>query len=80
MSVKYGNNRSLPNGMNAILPMYIEAGLIRRPKIGTYIKNDIVLTTPFAKQLYEKSFIIHNPMFDESYLSELEHPYFEFIQ
>lgn len=80
MSVKYGNNRSLPNGMNAILPMYIEAGLIRRPKIGTYVKNEIVLTTPFAKELYEKSFAIHNPMLDERYFSELEHPYFEFIQ
>lgn len=80
LSTKYSNNRTLPNGMNCILPMYIDAGFISRPKIGVYAKNSLSLATSFAKQMYEKSFSLHNPMLDEDVVSELEHPYFEFVR
>ena len=32
------------------------------------------------KQLYEKSFAMHNPMLEGDAISEIEHPYFEFIK
>lgn len=80
LSTKYCNNRSLPNGMNCILPMYIEAGFINRPKIGVFTKNTLSLSSSFARKLYEKSFAVHNPMLEESIIQELEHPYFEFIK
>lgn len=80
LATKYSNNRSLPNGMNSILPMYIEAGLINRPQIGIYTRNTLSLSSSFAKQLYEKSFAMHNPMLEGEAFSEIEHPYFEFIK
>ncbi|MBO5155852.1 MAG: hypothetical protein J6C05_01755 [Prevotella sp.] len=80
LSTKYCNNRSLPNGMYCILPMYIEAGFINRPKIGIFTKNSLSISSSFTRKLYEKSFSLHNPMLDEFIISELEHPYFEFIK
>lgn len=79
MSSIYASNRSLPNGLYCIMPMYIEAGIICRPKIGIYKKNDIENVTPFARDLYIKSFFINNPMLQESDYDYSEHPYFEFI-
>lgn len=38
MSSIYASNRSLPNALYCIMPMYIEAGLINRPKTGIYTK------------------------------------------
>lgn len=80
LSTKYSNNRSLPNGLNSILPMYIEAGVINRPRTGVYTMNSLSLSSTFAKKLFEKSFAIHNSMLDEYTISEIEHPYFEFIK
>lgn len=80
LSTKYSNNRSLPNGLNSILPMYIEAGLINRAKVGVYTKNSLSLSSSFAVEMYKKSFAIHNPMIDESYALDFDHPYFEFIK
>lgn len=80
LSTKYSNNRSLPNGMNSILPMYIEAGFINRPKVGIYTKNSLSLSSPIATEIYKKSFYIHNPLLIESFAQELEHPYFEFLK
>ena len=79
LSSIYASNRSLPNGLYCIMPMYIEAGIICRPKIGIYKKNDIENVTPFARDLYIKSFFINNPMLQESDYDYSEHPYFEFI-
>lgn len=80
LSTKYCNNRALPNGMNSLLPMYIEAGLINRPKVGIYTKNSLCLSSSFADELYKKSFAIHNALLDKNAVSEIEHPYFEFIK
>ena len=66
--------------MNSILPMYIEAGLINRPKIGVYTRNTLSLSSSFAKQLYEKSFALHHSMLEGDVISEIEHPYFEFVK
>ena len=80
LASKYCNNRSLINGMNSILPMYIEAGLINRQRLGVYTKNSLSPSSAFALQMFKKSFALHNPMLDEYVVSEMEHPYFEFIK
>lgn len=79
MSSIYASNRSLPNGLYCIMPMYIEAGLLNRPKPGIYTRNYYDDISTFAKTLYRKSFIVHNPMMLEDDLEYTEHPYFEFL-
>lgn len=79
MSSIYTSNRSLSNGLYCILPMYIEAGLIARPKVGVYTKNGLEIMTTFARDLYAKSFFVNNPFFIEGDYDYSEHPYFEFI-
>lgn len=60
MSSIYASNRSLPNALYCIMPMYIEAGLINRPKTGIYTKVDYEGVSTFARKLYIKSFLVHN--------------------
>lgn len=79
MSSMYASNRSLPNGLYCVIPMYIEAGLINREKIGVYTKNQNEIITDFARELYAKSFFINNPMLKEKDYNYSDHPYFEFI-
>ena len=79
MSSMYASNRSLPNGLYCIMPMYIEAGLISRPKVGVYTKNELEIVTAFARNLYTKSFFVNNPILIEGDYDYSEHPYFEFI-
>lgn len=78
MASIYASNRSLHNGLYCIIPMYIEAGLLKRPRPGLYIKNKVEFVTPFAFELYKMSFLVNNPMLTEDNLDCLEHPYFEF--
>ena len=75
----YASNRSLPNALYCVMPMYIEAGLLNRPQTGVYTKNDIEVVTPFARKLYKKSFFVNNPMLNEEDYDYSEHPYFEFM-
>lgn len=80
MSSLYAGNRSLVNGLYCIMPMYIDAGIINRARVGVYTKNDVEISTPFALALYKQSFFVHNPMFNEADFDYSEHPYFEFIR
>lgn len=79
MSLIYASNRSLSNGLYCIMPMYIEAGLISRQKVGVYTKKDNSIVTSFARNLYIKSFFVNNPMLEEGSHDYADHPYFEFI-
>lgn len=79
MSSMYASNRSLYNGLYCIMPMYIEAGLISRQKVGVYTKKNNSIVTSFARDLYVKSFFVNNPMFEEGNHDYADHPYFEFI-
>lgn len=79
LSSIYASNRSLPNALYCIMPMYIEAGLLNRPKTGVYTKNELEIMTPFARDLYTKSFFINNPILNEEDFDYSEHPYFEFV-
>lgn len=79
MSSIYASNRSLPNALYCIMPMYIEAGLINRPKTSIYTKVYYEGVSTFARKLYIKSFLVHNNLIQEEDIDSLEHPYFEFI-
>ena len=78
MSSIYASNRSLPNGLYCIMPMYIEAGLLSRPVTGIYTKNELDIKTEFARNIYKKSFFVNNPMLDEDVSDCDENSYFEF--
>lgn len=79
MSTIYGSNRSVPVGLYCILPMYIESGMLNRPKTGIYTRNFFDNISSFSRNLYYKSFQVHNPNIQEEDLENMEHPYFEFI-
>lgn len=79
LSAIYGSNRTLPNAMNSILPMYIEAGFVLRPQTGIYTKPELSIMTDFARELYRQSFFLHNPQLSEESYECSENPYFEFI-
>lgn len=76
----YASNRTLRNGLYCIMPMYIEAGLLSRPTVGFYSKNNIEIKTDFARNLYAKSFFENNTMLDEEYYDTDQHAYFEFMK
>ena len=79
LAEKYGSNRSLPNAMNSIIPMLIEAGLFSRPRPGFYQVVKHKGFSPLAENLYRRSFLLHNPMLPED--SDVSScPYFEFIE
>lgn len=79
LASKYGSNRSLPNAMNCIIPMLLEAGIIARPKIGFYEARRVEKFTDFALEVYKRSFVLNNPTLtlDAELMS---YPYFEFIK
>lgn len=78
MSQKYGSNRSLPNAMNCVLPMFIEAGILHRPKIGFYEIRKLAPATAIARRAFDEAFFQWNPALsrENSYSS---HPYYEFL-
>jgi hypothetical protein len=79
LSSIYASNKTMPNGLYCVMPMYIDAGLLSRPKAGVYKKNELEIVTEFAQELYKKSFFVNNPLLDEEDYDYLEHPYFEFM-
>ena len=78
LAEKYGSNRSLPNAMNCIIPMLIEAGLFARPRTGFFTAIRHGGFSPLAADLYRRSFFIHNPMIPED-ADVSTYPYFEFL-
>ena len=78
LSAKYGTNRSLSNGLYCILPMLIEACFISRSRPGFYQMSHLSPQTEIAKTIYQKSFLVNNPMLNEGY-QFFNHFYFEFI-
>ena len=79
LSSIYASNRTLPNGLYCIIPMYIEAGLLSRTRTGIYTKNEIEVVSSFARNLYVKSFFVNNPVLNEEDCDYSEYPYFEFL-
>lgn len=78
MASKYGSNRSLPNALYCVLPMFIEAGLLNRPMAGIYEAIRHERYSDFILSLYRKAFVINNPTFTME--DDIDsNPFFEFI-
>ena len=78
LSEKYGSNRSLPNAMNCIIPMLIEAGFFHRPRPGFFEAIHHSGYSPLALEAYRRSFFEHNPMIPRD-ADVYTYPYFEFL-
>lgn len=79
MSAKYGSNRSLPNALYCALPMFIDAGILSRPKPGVYEINRVSPATNIARRLFDEAFFHWNPNLGRESIYET-HPYYEFIE
>lgn len=79
MSQKYGSNRSLPNAMNCALPMFIEAGILHRPKIGFYEIRKVVPCNAIARRIFDEAFLNWNPNLPIDFPYNT-HPYYEYIE
>ena len=78
LSEKYGSNRSLPNAMNCVIPMLIEAGFFHRPCQGFFEAIHHSGYSQLALEAYKRSFFHHNSMIPEDF-DVSTNPYFEFI-
>lgn len=79
MSQKWGSNRSLPNAMNCALPMFIEAGILYRPKLGFFEIRKVTPTTAIARQCFDEAFFRWNPNLSRDH-SYPENPYYEYLE
>ncbi len=57
----YGGNRATENGIYSVVPMFLEAGLFKRPKQGIYeFENILNYSTEIAKEIFIASFNENN--------------------
>ncbi|WP_340113655.1 hypothetical protein [Maribellus mangrovi] len=76
----YGGNRALPNAIDSVIPMYLEAELFTRPQPGLYQwESGLTATTEITKQIYYESFKVVNST-DEVLDFHLSDPYFLFVE
>ena len=75
----YGGNRATEIALDSVIPMFIEAGLILRPKPGLYQQNnELTLTSKVTNQLFVESFKSINSITGvQEY--QLRDPYFLFL-
>lgn len=75
----YGGNRATENAIDSVIPMFIEAGLIERPRLGVYKHNtDFQISTRVSKQIFIESFKTNSSL-DGIQEYQLRDPYFVFI-
>jgi hypothetical protein len=76
----YGGNRATENAIDSVIPMFIDAGLIKRVTLGVYQQNaDFKITTHVGKQIFIESFKT-NQKIDDIQDYQLRDPYFLFIK
>ena len=76
----YGGNRATENAIDSVIPMFIDAGLIKRVTLGVYQQNaDFKITTHIGYQIYIESFKT-NQKIDDIQDYQLRDPYFLFIK
>ena len=76
----YGGNRATENGMYSVVPMFLEAGIFKRPKQGIYeFENILNYSTEIAKEIFIASFNQNNTI--KRTLNNYQHSdsYFMFI-
>jgi len=75
----YGGNRSTLNALDSVIPMFIEAGLIKRPTLGVYhLNTDFQISFTVCKQIFIESFKTNNTL-DSIQEYQLRDPYFQFL-
>jgi hypothetical protein len=75
----YGGNRATENAIDSVIPMFIEAGLIKRPTKGVYQRNpDFHISSAVSKQIFIESFK-KNTTLEGIQEYQLRDPYFLFI-
>ena len=75
----YGGNRATENAIDSVIPMFIEAGLIKRPTKGVYQRNpDFHISFTVSKQIFIESFKKNNTL-EGIQEYQLRDPYFIFI-
>jgi len=76
----YGGKRETENAIDSVIPMFIDAGLIKRETLGVYQQNaDFKITTHIGYQIYIESFKT-NQKIDDIQDYQLRDPYFLFIK
>ena len=76
----YGGNRATDNGLYSVIPMFIEANLFSRPKVGIYKKKEpLVLLTKISLEIYIKSFELNNTITELRDHHRMD-PYFIFVK
>lgn len=79
LSEVYGSVRTLEIALIAVLPMFVEAGLLVRKKVGVYTIGKVNNNTDFARGLYQEAFLVNNPTYTKETMDE-SNPFFEFIK
>lgn len=78
VSLLYGGNRSTENAIYSVVPMFIEANLFQRKKMGVYSFDEKQnLISEISRSIYKESLKLFIPHFDNSL--QIRDPYFYFI-
>lgn len=75
----YGSNRALPNAIDSVIPMYLNAGFFIRPKLALYQFHDKMnITSEITGKIYIESYKVNNSI---SVIQDYQimEPYFEFL-
>jgi len=76
----YGSNRALPNAIDSVIPMLLEAGFFNRPKLGLYEFNKkLTISNEITSSIYIESYKANNSL-SEFHDYQLLEPYFEFLR
>jgi hypothetical protein len=76
----YGGNRATENAIDSVIPMFIESGLVERPKKGVYHLNpDFQLVFSIGQKLYLESFKTRFSL-NKIHDIQMRDPYFLFIK
>jgi|LSQX01.3.fsa_nt_gb hypothetical protein len=76
----YGGNRATENAMYSVVPMFLEAEMLLRPKVGIYKLNpNFKVVSNIAPELYIESFKVFNSLvFSRN--DFMLHPYFLWLK
>lgn len=80
MAKHYGGNRTTANAIDSVIPMFLEAGFIQRPKKSLYSwQVPLLVSTTIALDIYKESFKANHSAHDiQDY--QLLDPYFIFVE
>lgn len=79
LSKMYGSNRALPNAIDSVIPMFLEAGLFLRPKPAIYKWNgSLQISLVITNEIFIESFRINNSII-KILDYQFDAPYFLFV-